>query len=159
MTDRRWWKKWRGGHQQKWLSGNEHMSSSKIQWDGILEPSSSDGVFDCVVPAVGDGDGDGSLSGGGGVSDCIVLVVRNRGEWGRSGSVDRSYIRGRHHKLHVVQSKVRNVSERPRENFYRFRKDVGAASESLTVAAVVKPLRCILIHMRPCLEASQAAGW
>ena len=139
--------------------------NAKIQWDGISGSfflSSPDGGwgFDCVVPTVGDGGADGTLlSGTEWVSDCIVLVVRNRGEWGRSGSVNRSYIRSRHHKLHPVQSKVRSVSERPRENFYRFRKDVGAAPESLTVAAAVQPLRCILIHTTACLEASQAADW
>ena len=86
--------KWRGEHQQKCLWGDPQLPL-KIQCSGIpvgldVEPGSPmSGEVEIFCSSMLDRRED--LGG-------IVLVVRDGGEWGRSGSVDRTYIRGRRDK-------------------------------------------------------------
>ena len=83
--------------------------------------------------------------------DCIVLVVGDRGGWGRSGNVDRTDIRDRHDKAACRKIQSNELLYIASKAFYRFRKGAGVA--------VVQLRRCVIIHTTSCLEALRAAGW
>ena len=80
MEQERWWKKWNKGHQQKYACPGGCPSRSKIQWDGI-----GGTVFPFVL--LGE-----SAPGPTKVADNLVVMVKDNGRWGGSGSVDKSYL-------------------------------------------------------------------
>ena len=80
-----------GGHQQKYLCFDGCPSRLKTQWDGI-----SGMGFSCTLWLDREG---GSCPGI--VTDNIVVMVKDEGGWGGSGSVDKTYC-SLHHYLNTA---------------------------------------------------------